>query len=308
MRLVPTPADYPNCRKLESVEVREVHHPLIWLQPDDRRDVVRLDGACNRIRPVAVTSPDLNASDDPLINQVAVVTWNTYLGRGKLDELVTRLERGEFTAGTAPQAFILLLQEVYRSPILDFARRRKLHAVYAPTRRRDGELEDRGSAIISTLRLDDVLVAELPFEKYRRIALGASFQGRRQGGVEWQLRLVNVHFDTAVALARGGPSASRRRQGRALIEVLNAWPAPLIVAGDFNVWWGDDEPTVKEMRRNFPDAQPIRARETWRGPLGVGNKLDYVFAKGWETPLTVRRLESRFGSDHWPLITVVPTQ
>jgi endonuclease/exonuclease/phosphatase (EEP) superfamily protein YafD len=63
---------------------------------------------------------------------------------------------------------------------------------------------------------------------------------------------------------------------------------------------------VKELLRAFPDAKPVTSRETWRGPLRTGNRLDYVFAKGIEPALTVVRLDRRFGSDHWPLMTVVP--
>ena len=80
----------------------------------------------------------------------------------------------------------------------------------------------------------------------------------------------------------------------------------LIVAGDLNTWWGDDEPAVKELRQVFPDAEPIEARETWRGPLRTGNRLDYLFAKGIQPPVAVRRLNERFGSDHWPLLATVP--
>jgi endonuclease/exonuclease/phosphatase (EEP) superfamily protein YafD len=128
--------------------------------------------------------------------------------------------------------------------------------------------------------------------------------GARFGSIQ----LVNVHLDTSVGLLRGGPGAARRRQARALTEAIARLPAPLVVAGDFNTWWGDDEPAIKELRQAFPDALPVEARETWRGPLRVGNRLDYVFAKGIDPPIVVRRLDSRFGSDHWPLIATLPTQ
>jgi endonuclease/exonuclease/phosphatase (EEP) superfamily protein YafD len=89
---------------------------------------------------------------------------------------------------------------------------------------------------------------------------------------------------------------------------VSAVPAPLVVGGDLNTWWGDDEPAVEELRRAFPDATAAGARETWRGPLRMGNKLDYVFAKGFEPAITIRRLDSRYGSDHWPLMTIVPIE
>jgi endonuclease/exonuclease/phosphatase family metal-dependent hydrolase len=237
-----------------------------------------------------------------------VVSWNTYLGRGRLTELVSELARGAFTGGQRVASFVLLLQEVYRSPILAFAADHNLHAVFAPTRRREGEAEDRGAAILSTLSMTDLLMIELPFEKQRRIALGATLVGAVDKETFRHLRVVNAHFDTNVGLLRGGPSAARRRQARALIDALRHWPAPLVIGGDLNTWWGDDEPAVKELRRAFPETVPLAARETWRGPLGIGNKLDYVFAKGMSQPVTVKRLADRFGSDHWPLLAVLPLE
>jgi endonuclease/exonuclease/phosphatase family metal-dependent hydrolase len=225
-----------------------------------------------------------------------VVSWNTYLGRGNLAELVARLERGEFTGGARVDRFALLLQEVYRAPILSFGRERALHTVFVPARRRDGDTEDRGAAILASSPIEEITIVELPFEKQRRIAVGAKVDG---------LQLVNVHFDTSVGILRGGPSSARRRQARALIEALAGLTPPMLVAGDLNTWWGDDEPAVKELRRAFPDAKPARARETWRGPLRAGNKLDYVFARGIEPDVTVTRLDERFDSDHWPLLATI---
>ena len=227
------------------------------------------------------------------------MSWNTYLGRGNLSELVARLERGEFTGNVPVARFALLLQEVYRTSILAFARERGLYAVYAPARLRQGDADDRGAAILATSPIAAIAIVELPFEKQRRIALGARVDG---------IELVNVHFDTAVGILRGGPGPTRRRQARAVIDAVSDMPAPLVLGGDLNTWWGDDEPAVEELRRAFPDATAAAARETWRGPLWMGNKLDYVFAKGFEPAITIRRLDSRYGSDHWPLMTIVPIE
>ena len=76
-----------------------------------------------------------------------------------------------------------------------------------------------------------------------------------------------------------------------MIDAVSDTPAPLVLGGDLNTWWGDDEPAVEELRRAFPDATAAAARETWRGPLRMGNKLDYVFAKGFEPAVTIRRLD-----------------
>jgi endonuclease/exonuclease/phosphatase family metal-dependent hydrolase len=183
-----------------------------------------------------------------------------------------------------------------------------LHVIYAPDRLGDGDDDDRGLAILSTFHAQDILVMELPYEKRRRIALGATLAGRLAGGRDRELRVVNAHFDTAVGIFRGGPLAARRRQARALIQVLGAWPPPIVMGADLNTWWGDEEPAVKELRRAFPDARRLQTRETWRGPLWMGLKLDHVFAKGTASPVRVRRLDTRFGSDHWPLVAVVPVE
>ena len=283
------------CRRISSGSPVQV----TWIVPDDPQHRQKLDAVCAEVGPVVVQSEPTAArrretgeSRPPLV----IVDWNTYLGRGDLEALILSLERGDFTGGTPVVHFALLLQEVFRTSILQFARQHAVSVVFAPTRKVESEADDRGGAILATGPLDDISVVELPFEKQRRVALAARFGS---------IQLVNVHLDTSVGLLRGGPSAARRRQARALREAIAGLPAPVVVAGDFNTWWGDDEPAIKELRQAFPDARPVEARETWRGPLRTGNRLDYVFAKGFDPPVVVRRLDSRYGSDHWPLIAAV---
>jgi endonuclease/exonuclease/phosphatase (EEP) superfamily protein YafD len=103
---------------------------------------------------------------------------------------------------------------------------------------------------------------------------------------------------------RGGPAAARRRQAQALIDAISPASLPVIVGGDLNTSWGDDEPAVRELRRRFPDAERT-AGATWAGPLGTSAKLDHLFARIGGQRLKVRRIRDRFGSDHCPLITVV---
>jgi endonuclease/exonuclease/phosphatase family metal-dependent hydrolase len=275
---------------------------VTWIVPDDPDHRQKLDAVCAAVGPVVVQTepsaalrPAAQESRPPLV----IVDWNTYLGRGNLEALILKLERGDFTGGTPVAHFALLLQEVFRRPILQFARQHAVSVVFAPTRRVQDEADDRGGAILATGPLDDISVVELPFEKQRRVALAARFGS---------IQLVNVHLDTSVGLLRGGPGAARRRQARALREAIARLPVPVIVAGDFNTWWGDDEPAIKELRQAFPDAGRLDKRETWRGPLRTGNRLDYVFAKGVDPPVVVRRLDHRFGSDHWPLIATMPTR
>src|SRR5262245_54252891 len=93
---------------------------VTWIVPDDPTHRRKLDSACAAIGPVVVQGDQAAtrpASDAPLV----VVDWNTYLGRGNLDELILKLERGDFTDGMRVGRFVLLLQEVFRNSILQFA-------------------------------------------------------------------------------------------------------------------------------------------------------------------------------------------
>jgi endonuclease/exonuclease/phosphatase family metal-dependent hydrolase len=294
-------AEVADCRTVEAPRPVAVR----WVVPDEPRDRARLDSYCAAIGPVVVQPAPADGRGHLTADEIVVINWNTYLGQGDIEAFVAALRRGDFTGGAPVRTFVLLLQEVFRSEILGLARAFDVHAVYAPTRRSDSDISDRGNAILSTFPTGDLIVTELPFEKHRRIAVGAEIHGAASDGTAWRLHVVNAHFDNNVGLLRGGPGATRRRYARALIESLQTVPPPIVIGADLNTWWGDDEPAVKDLRRAFPDADPAKTRETWRGPLGVGNKLDYVFARGTGSRLPVRRLDDRFGSDHWPLLAVV---
>jgi endonuclease/exonuclease/phosphatase family metal-dependent hydrolase len=317
MTALPAEAVLDPCRALESA----VPATVSWVLPDVARDRERLDATCAALGPVVIQEAAPGASVLQLPDEITFVTWNTYLGRGNVDELVSQLRGGELTEGQPIDAFVLLLQEVYRRDILTRARALGLHAVYVPTSRKTSDPDDRGNAILSTFPIGHVLVAELPFEKQRRVAVAAEIAAAGAGRVAGSFHAVSAHFTTSTALTRGGPGAARRRQAEALIEALASLAPPIVIGGDFNTWWGDDEPAVKALRREYPDVLPLKARDTWRGPVGVGTKLDHLFArlKSGSDPddrahsgsdpdsLVVRRLPSRFGSDHYPLLTLVPT-
>jgi endonuclease/exonuclease/phosphatase family metal-dependent hydrolase len=168
--------------------------------------------------------------------------------------------------------------------------------------------EDRGNAILSTLPLSDPAAIELPMEHQRRVVTIAIVSGETTTGHPWRLRLVNVHLDTALALFHGGPSSARERQARALIatlERLSPFDGPTLLAGDFNTMLGEGEPAVQLLRAAFPDAPGTDAHPTWHGPIGLSEKLDYVFATGVTGGIDVQRLPSRYGSDHYPLLSVI---
>jgi endonuclease/exonuclease/phosphatase family metal-dependent hydrolase len=292
-----------SCRTVESVDPAEV----TWLAPDVPRDRRRLDDWCRTVGPL-VMQPAHDAHlasarpvEESEASDLLLITWNTHLGRGDLEGLVQQIRRGQGT----PAGLVLLLQEVYRGEVLDAARILGLHAVFAPAFRKNDDPDDRGNAILSTSAIGNLTVVELPFEKQRRVALAAAIWTIGADGVPWRLHVVNLHFTTGVALTRGGPAAARRRQARGVMQAVRSLAPPIVVAGDLNTWWGDDEPAVAELRRAFPDAEPVNVRETWRGPLGLVSKLDYLFARLPSGRLAVERVPDRFGSDHYPLLTIV---
>ena len=317
---------------------------MVWIAPDDARDRDRLVRWCRTVGPVVVESPAADGAP-AIADQLAIITWNVHVGGGDVEAIIGALRRGEFTGGNADPEFVLMLQEAYREgsdvpsrfpagsplprPIVErppggirrdiraVAARAGLHLFYAPAMRNNSDdraaaLEDRGTAILSTLPLADLQVIELPFERQRRVALAASVAGRTSGAAAWQLRVANVQIDTTLALTRGGPVAARRRLAEALLDALSrpdlirSGPrTPMILGGDFNTWLGNKEPAVEVMFRAFPDTPRPADVATWRGPLGAHATLDHVFVRGPFRFVSTRRLPGRFGSDHYPLLTLV---
>jgi endonuclease/exonuclease/phosphatase family metal-dependent hydrolase len=324
MTFVPAPV---SCRSVTA----DAHTGGVrWIGPDDPRDRKKLDAWCATVGPMVVEGPAA-APAARISEELVVVSWNTHVGGGDVAALVQRLRRGDFTGGVPVADFVLLLQEVFRRgpavpdargvavpapilvrppagdrrDILDVARSLALHVAYAPAMRNGPGDEDRGNAILATLPLADLLVIELPFERQRRVAIAATVSAPTEAGPSWQVRVATAHFDTALALARGGPAAARRRQAQALIDALSSPPMPIVVAGDFNTWWGDDEPAVRDLRRAFPDAEATRPAITWGGVFRAMGALDHMFARINEGRLKVGRLPDRFGSDHYPLMMLI---
>jgi endonuclease/exonuclease/phosphatase family metal-dependent hydrolase len=80
---------------------------------------------------------------------------------------------------------------------------------------------------------------------------------------------------------------------------------PTVVAGDFNTWRGSGEPAVALLRQSFPQSPAMPPLPTWRGPFRIHAQLDYVFLRGLFATAAVTRLPSVFGSDHYPMLTLV---
>jgi endonuclease/exonuclease/phosphatase family metal-dependent hydrolase len=318
------------CRQV----VPEPQQAVSWIAPAADRDRTRLAEWCAAVGPVLFDPrPVTEAHSARPLDCLAIVSWNTHVGGGDIDRLIAGLRTGAL-GGRGCDDVVLLLQEVYRSgggvperpppyaaipgriaigshrahrqDVAAVARRFGMALLYVPAMRNGiaaGDPEDRGNAILSTLPLSDAGVVELPFEGQRRVAAAATIAGRTSSGAGWQLRLVTVHLDTALAFTRGGPFRARARQAEGLISAVGERPAAAIIAGDFNSWLGASEPAVERLLRAFPLAPPV-SLPTWTGLLGLRAPLDHVFARG-ELRVTVQRLPGRFGSDHFPLLAVV---
>ncbi len=300
---------------------------------------------CSSVGPAIFDARAPASSANPTADRLVLLSWNVHVGAGDVDRVVERLRRGEFTSGAPIRDYVLLLQEAYRSgddvpavvpngfrppariaPSLTgrvredvgglAARHASAELFYVPSMRNGGivrPVEDRGNAMLSTLPLADPTAIELPLERQRRVAIAASVHGRTHDGRAWTLRLVDVHLDTAIAPWRGGPFAARRRQAEALVGAL-ADETPTLVAGDFNTWGGAHESALDVLQRAFPLSDrrpstdgvrsPADTRPTFFGPLGFRAALDHAFARGVRT-LEVRRLDDRYGSDHFPLMIQV---
>jgi endonuclease/exonuclease/phosphatase family metal-dependent hydrolase len=286
------------------------------------------DTWCAAVGPAVIYS---SAGSSVQAGELAVITWNTHVGAGDLEGFVESLRRGDFTAGRPVQQFVLLLQEVLRAgsaipmpmptastgagfigpsaepgrsgtPIESLARRFGADAVYVPSMRNGPGPSDRGNAIVSTVPIDTIDFVELPLIHQRRVAIAARLKAA--GGP--RVRVVSVHLDTAIALRHGGPAQWRRRQTRALLDVLANAAEPTVIGGDLNTWWGSDEPAVRDLRGAFRDTvDRRRSQSTWRGPLGAGGALDHIFAGGFDHPVHVSRINKRYGSDHYPLIAFI---
>jgi endonuclease/exonuclease/phosphatase family metal-dependent hydrolase len=313
--------------------------PAAWITPSDPGSQAQLARWCATVGAV-LFQPHAAGDVSAPIDQIAIVSWNVHEGHGDVDRLIADLRAGRFTAGVPVRHFVLLLQEVTRRdrtvptrvapgdpvphPIVAPERdggngaprfaEQGFALLYAPSMRNGasaGEAsEDRGNAIVSTLPLDGVQIIELPLERQRRVAVAAAIGGRTAAGRPWRLGLVDVHFDTALALLHDGPFVARRRQASAVLAAVNAAssgqadPGPIVLGGDLNTWMGDREPAVRLLHDAFPATPSAERVPTWSG-LGLHATLDHIFVRGDINASPIVRLPSRFGSDHYPLLTMV---
>ena len=294
---------------------------IVWLTSQDANDAVSLTRWRRAVgHPILLRQPAVSHPGNGLV----VASWNIALGSGDVATLFRSLQREH-----PGQDVVLLLQEAFRGgpevphgpahgefarkirgvsdrEIDDVAKALGVSLVYVPSMRNGApglSDEDRGNAILSTLPLEEVTAIELPFERQRRVAVAATVRGRTAAGEPWHLRVVSAHLDNMAGASRAwiGAEYARQRQARGLRDALRG-ADHLLLAGDFNTWFGFRDAAYRETAIAFPQTKVTDTRRTFMGLL----RLDHVFYRvpsTWRT--TVRRGESSLGSDHYPLITTL---
>jgi endonuclease/exonuclease/phosphatase family metal-dependent hydrolase len=302
---------------------------------DDRR--LRLERWRRNVgAPVALdltTQPD--SGDLAAARTLVVLSWNVWIGHGRLRELVLRIRDGDFAGqGAEPDApLVVLAQEVYRNDstippessghagriliaqlgqqedIVETAHALGMNLRYAPSMRNGALQSDRGNAILSSLPLNAAEAVELPLVLQRRVAVSAtiSLGGR-------SLCVVSAHLDPR------GPPGHRwlGATGRALQteHLLSSLPdAPVILGADLNLGRGRYERAWRVLRDagftfGVPPSSP-----TWRHTFHALPRLvlDYLLVRdpaGVVEHARVHRLDEHprdrgplvFGSDHHPLL------
>jgi endonuclease/exonuclease/phosphatase family metal-dependent hydrolase len=281
--------------------------------------------------PVALDLGSAQSSASSLL----VLSWNVWIGRGQLADVVTQLRDGDFREhGADPDLpLVVLIQEAFRSDdtvpatvsgrtgrvllagfgpqtdIVETARTLRLNLRYAPSMRNGVARSDRGNAILSSLPLEDARAIELPLVLQRRVAVSAVMT---LGSV--RLRLVSAHLDP-----RGPPghrwlgATGRAVQARHLAESVH--DDNVILGADLNLARGRYERAWRVLADagytfGVPPTVP-RWRHTYHAiPRLI---LDYLLIRdrhGRVRQGTVQRLDEHprdrgprvFGSDHHPLI------
>lgn len=285
--------------------------------------------------PVAIDLVRPAASEIAPEHSLTVLSWNVWIGRGKLQEVVSRIRQGGFAAqGARPETpLVILIQEAYRSDatvpaissgragrvlvaqlkaqedVVEAAHALGLNLRYAPSMRNGALPSDRGNAILSSLPLEEAHATELPLVLQRRVAVSAtiSLAGRR-------IRLVSAHLDP-----RGPPghrwlgATGRAAQTRHLLASTS--DDTVILGADLNLGRGRYEAAWKLLgHAGFTFGVPPTA-PAWRHTFHALPRLvlDYLLVRdrgGIVAQARVHRLDEHprdrgprvFGSDHHPLL------
>ncbi|HEU5303339.1 MAG TPA: endonuclease/exonuclease/phosphatase family protein [Gemmatimonadales bacterium] len=306
------------------------------LTPHEDDERLRLAGWRRDVgAPVALdlTSAESGVGQRP--RSLVVLSWNVWIGRGRLREVISRIRDGEYLEHGADPAvpLVVLAQEAFRSDssvppvppgragrvlvaqlgaqedVVETAVTLGLNLRYAPSMRNGPSQSDRGNAILSSLPIAEATGVELPLVLQRRVAVSARI---RLGDTD--LRLVSAHLDP-----RGPPghkwlgSAGRARQAQHLLASVGDDTA--VLGADLNLGRGRYEPAWRLLgEAGFTFGVPPGA-PPWRHTFHAGPRLvlDYLLVRdraGIVARARVHRLDEHprdkgpwvFGSDHHPLL------
>jgi endonuclease/exonuclease/phosphatase family metal-dependent hydrolase len=301
---------------------------------DDER--LRLDGWRRNVgASVALDLSPVAPGASEAARSLVVLSWNVWIGRGRLREVISRIRAGDYLAqGADPDLpLVVLTQEAYRSDatipatptgragrvlvaqlglqedVVETARELALNLRYAPSMRNGPSQSDRGNAILSTLPLDDAHAMELPLVLQRRVAVSANIT---LSGIT--IRLISAHLDP-----RGPPghkwlgASGRALQARHLLSWVGDDTA--VLGADLNLGRGRYEQAWRLLGEagftfGVPPSSP-----PWRHTFHALPRLvlDYLLVRdrtGAIGGARVHRLDEHpqdrgarvFGSDHHPLL------
>jgi endonuclease/exonuclease/phosphatase family metal-dependent hydrolase len=282
-----------------------------------------------------------NPQSSPRHGSLVVLSWNVWIGRGRLREVVSRIRNGDYVdLGADPDVPLLVLaQEAYRrdssvpklqegqagrvliaqlgpqEDVVETAHELGMNLRYAPSMRNGSDQSDRGNAILSTLPLEGAHAVELPLVLQRRVAVTATIALG-----DTRFRVVSAHLDP-----RGPPgyrwlgAAGRALQAQHLIRSIKDDTA--ILGADLNLGRGRYERAWRLLGEagftfGVPPSLP-RWRHTFHAlPRLV---LDYLLVRdrgGVIAEALVHRLDEHpqdrgarvFGSDHHPLLGRIDLQ
>jgi endonuclease/exonuclease/phosphatase family metal-dependent hydrolase len=263
---------------------------------------------------------------------LAVLSWNVWVGRGRVLELVERLAAGELGV-PAGVPVVLLIQEAFRGDdsvpehsngfaprellgrvhprqdIVEVARRLGWNLRYIPSMRNGGDRSDRGNAILSPLPLGPASAIELPLVWQRRVAVGAAVT---IGGSA--IRLLSAHLDPRGPAGYKWLGAAGR--GLQAAHLLADVEDPTVVLGaDLNLGRGRTERAWRLLGKGGFESGVPPAPLPWRHTYHALPRLvlDYILFRnrdGIIRSARVRRIDENpadrgprvFGSDHHPLL------